>query len=356
MRRVNLNLAFGLAGLIFNFFSLVGTCNGEPVYEGKPESYWISTFATQVKLTERHPISALGTNALKVALKAVEYRSGTNAATIRTNAAMLIQKELGADVLIPLARKNFDPQVRAWALNGLTFNGSKEVTTLLVESLKDKDPLVRRTAMFGLCLGQREKIPEEMKALLKCLTDPDPNVRSYAAGILCNYYSPPSGENQGAVDKAAVEEIKRAANDADANIKSAATAALKEQHPQKIFRKFAYELALAFSEINGNSWTATITVTDESQKPIEGAKVIVTYYVPIIPGDRRKIEGETDAQGIFKATHKDSSRQLDFKAEKPEYYPTSGGHEFYFPQQYDEARMVSNRNPNVTLVLKKRIN
>jgi hypothetical protein len=99
-------------------------------------------------------------------------------------------------------------------------------------------------------------------------------------------------------------------------------------------------------------------VLDETQKPIEGAHVSVTYYVPPRHAESaasswQKIDGMTDRHGTFRASHKDSSRQLGISARKLGYYTTHGGHEFYVQGQYDDDRMASNRNPLITLVLKK---
>jgi len=96
-------------------------------------------------------------------------------------------------------------------------------------------------------------------------------------------------------------------------------------------------------------WTATVKVVGEDGNPIVGADVAVQYTVPTPPDSGQQTYGEikgiTDADGIFEASHADSSWSLGVVVEKTGYYKTQMGHQFYF----DEKR----RNPSFTLLLKK---
>jgi len=88
--------------------STVHTQPAEPVYGGKPESYWIGLLADPGFVKIRPNLSGLGTNELTVLLKAVRMESGTNAVTIRTNAAFVLQSNdrrepvLSSECCVPL--------------------------------------------------------------------------------------------------------------------------------------------------------------------------------------------------------------------------------------------------------------
>jgi hypothetical protein len=100
-----------------------------------------------------------------------------------------------------------------------------------------------------------------------------------------------------------------------------------------------------------DAWHATIKVVDEGGQPIENADVQVWYYVPPPPDQNEaseKIEGLTDANGVFTASHSDTkSISLSFRVSKVGYYQTTSGQELGW--QYDPVKW----NPNKTLVLKK---
>jgi hypothetical protein len=98
-----------------------------------------------------------------------------------------------------------------------------------------------------------------------------------------------------------------------------------------------------------HQWTATVKVVGEDGNPIVGANVSVQYTVPAEPNSGGQtygeVKGTTDINGIFKASHTDSSLGLGIVVEKSEYYSTHWGHEFYF----DEKR----QHPSFTLTLRK---
>ena len=82
------------------------------------------------------------------------------------------------------------------------------------------------------------------------------------------------------------------------------------------------------------------------------AKVQIWYYVrsPDQPDAFEKLQGLTDTNGVFKASHKNTgSIDLGFQATKPGYYPTTKAHEFADFADSNPAKW----NPTVTLVLKR---
>jgi hypothetical protein len=210
--------------------------------------------------------------------------------------------------------------------------------------------------MMGLGLTYRERTPEMLPALIKCLEDPDLDIRAGAASILQEPWPGWPGQTDEQVHEAIVAKIKRASENPDQGISSPATIALKSREP--VIRIYAHELALKLSDLHGEQWKLTIKVADEAAIPLPSTHVSVTYYVPPEyaqpwASSWRKIEGVTDSNGIFIASHKDSSSEIGFSAWNPGYYATHGGHEFYFLRQYDDAKMASNRNPVITVALKK---
>jgi hypothetical protein len=105
-------------------------------------------------------------------------------------------------------------------------------------------------------------------------------------------------------------------------------------------------------------WTATIKVVVEDGNPIAGANVAVSYTIlppPSDPNDRRygEIKGATDTNGVFIASHTDSSWGLAIIVEKSGYYTTHIGHDLYQPGQFDDKTVTASRNPTIALVLKK---
>ena len=103
------------------------------------------------------------------------------------------------------------------------------------------------------------------------------------------------------------------------------------------------------TQFGPHQWTATAKVTGEDGNPIVGASVAFQYTVPTKPNsgdqDYGEVKGMTDTNGMFRASHTDSSWSFGVVIEKTGYYKTQMGHEFYF----DDKR----RNPSFTLMLKK---
>jgi hypothetical protein len=98
-----------------------------------------------------------------------------------------------------------------------------------------------------------------------------------------------------------------------------------------------------------HKWTATVKVIGEDGNPVVGADVAVSYTVPTKPNSSDQTYGEvkglTDTNGMFSASHTDSSWDLGVVVGKSGYYTTHWGHPFYF----DDKR----RNPSFTLLLKQ---
>jgi len=325
----------------------------EPIYQGKPESYWFNLLSRPHSFEFQKQWQGLGTNQTAVLLDAVEVRNIPNAAAIRTNAAMALLRSGDPAILISLVTSNFDPQVKVWAYSGLIFNGDKSVTKVMVDSLKNSNADVRLAAISGLGLSARQMTPEEFPALIGCLHDPEPDVRLAAAEILnqsgSGMFLPP-GKTRQDVAEAAITEIKKAVNSPDPDVSEPAAKAVKETYPEFGLQVFTQELAIRVAESHGTEWAATLKVVDENGNPIEGADVRVTYYVPARePGgdawsSTQKIEGLTGKDGGFTASHKDSSFQLGFAVQKAGFYSAHSGYEFL---------VNTNRNPLVKLVLKR---
>ncbi len=103
------------------------------------------------------------------------------------------------------------------------------------------------------------------------------------------------------------------------------------------------------AQFGPHQWTATAKVTGEDGNPIVGANVAVSYTIPVSPGSDQptygEVKGLTDTNGMFRASHTDSSLDLGVVVEKVGYYTTHIGHQFYFDEK--------NRHPSFTLLLKK---
>ncbi len=116
----------------------------------------------------------------------------------------------------------------------------------------------------------------------------------------------------------------------------------------------------AFGQMPTHPWTATIKVIGEDSNPIAGADIAVGYDLPPPAGrnpeegpDAGQIKGITDTNGMFYASHTDSSWTFGVNVEKTGYYATRIGHNLYVPGQFDDKTVAASRNPTLTLVLKK---
>ncbi len=113
----------------------------------------------------------------------------------------------------------------------------------------------------------------------------------------------------------------------------------------------------AFGQLTKYPWTATIKVVGEDGNPVPGADVSVQYTIlpPSAPDQQAygEIKGLTDDNGMFSASHTDSSWTFGVNVGKAGYYTTHIGHELYQPGQFDDKTVAASRNPTFTLVLKK---
>ena len=106
-----------------------------------------------------------------------------------------------------------------------------------------------------------------------------------------------------------------------------------------------------FAQTNTNihEWKATLKVVDENSQPVDKANVGVGYYTG---NTSQRIDGLTDTNGIFVATHSTSTLkyaiyELGLVIEKDGYYRTWSKCDLGLP--YDAIRW----NPIITLTLKK---
>jgi hypothetical protein len=104
------------------------------------------------------------------------------------------------------------------------------------------------------------------------------------------------------------------------------------------------------AQLGPHKWTAAVKVIGEDGAPLTGANVSVSYSILPPPSDPNQksygeVKGETDANGIFTASHTDGSLGLGINVTKAGYYTSGTGYQFYF----DDKR----RNPSFTLVLRK---
>lgn len=116
---------------------------------------------------------------------------------------------------------------------------------------------------------------------------------------------------------------------------------------------FAHAQAPAMPAVFGpHQWTADIKVVGKDGNPIAGANVSVAYDVPTKPFSSQptfgEVKGVTDTNGMFTTSHTDTSLGLGIVVQKPGYYATHAGQQFYFSEK--------NRHPTFTLLLKKIIN
>jgi hypothetical protein len=116
--------------------------------------------------------------------------------------------------------------------------------------------------------------------------------------------------------------------------------------------------AQVVTPISSKEWKATLKIVDDTGAPVVGANVQVSYMLPPPPGTVTwgkygaygdKIEGVTDTNGVFVASHTDSTPSLGIHVQKAGYYKTYYDHEMGLPEQYSFEKW----NPNLTLVLKK---
>lgn len=119
--------------------------------------------------------------------------------------------------------------------------------------------------------------------------------------------------------------------------------------------------ASAQPEITGAPWRVTLKVVNANGLPVADAKASIGYTKNPLPGQivrdsrdlSREITGLTDENGIFKASHTDVSWNLGIDIHKSGYYPTHVNYNLFLPGQFNSPKVKKNRNPAITVVLKK---
>jgi hypothetical protein len=122
--------------------------------------------------------------------------------------------------------------------------------------------------------------------------------------------------------------------------------------------------AFAQADFASTKWTVMLKVVDDDGKPVAEADAWVVYMLPPRPGQTSydklgsaKIEGLTDTNGVFSASHSSSSQSLAWglgiHVQKTGYYPTYLNYQLYLPDQFDAQKVYANHNPTLEMVLKK---
>src|SRR5580698_9089060 len=94
------------------------------------------------------------------------------------------------------------------------------------------------------------------------------------------------------------------------------------------------DYAHAQTELPTHAWTATLKAVDETGQPIPNANASVGYFSKSQPAS---INGLTDTNGLFTASHTAYSGLLGFVAGKPGYYTTRAP-SYDLGYTYDAAR------------------
>lgn len=114
------------------------------------------------------------------------------------------------------------------------------------------------------------------------------------------------------------------------------------------FAALVVNCAFAQTKAEEHEWKITLHILDESGSPLARANAGVGFFTHSTP---TRIDGVTDTNGIFVATHSDtpsdSAYPLSFRIEKQGYYFTWA--QIDLGQGYDLAKW----NQSVTLTLKK---
>lgn len=109
-----------------------------------------------------------------------------------------------------------------------------------------------------------------------------------------------------------------------------------------------------------NPWKINLNIVDESGSPVVAAKVWLEYGTSrngassdLSQATGWAITGLTDKYGAFSGGHTDSSHGLRIRIEDDGYYSSALDYPLYLPSQFDGQQVFANRNPNLTLVIKK---
>src|SRR5262249_3608020 len=114
-----------------------------------------------------------------------------------------------------------------------------------------------------------------------------------------------------------------------------------------VLEDFAKVLIAELDQANGSQWSTVVTVVDENNQPIEGAKVAIRYYVPRLGSLERgleAIEGLSDMNGVFVASHKDTSTWVGIFGSKAGFNNARIDHKFVSFDRSGQQNVDTNRN------------
>lgn len=114
-------------------------------------------------------------------------------------------------------------------------------------------------------------------------------------------------------------------------------------------------------EITGAKWNATLKVISKNNQPVPNAQVSVGYKRARKLGESEAeyrlnpahLEGQTDANGIFSATHTDTSWSIRIDIKKAGYYSSTITHRLFMPGQVSKSEVEASRNAKIIVILKK---
>ena len=119
--------------------------------------------------------------------------------------------------------------------------------------------------------------------------------------------------------------------------------------------------AFAQSEITAAKWNVTLKVINENNQPVPDAQVSIGYKRARMIGESEaeyrlnpaQLDGQTDTNGNFSASHTDTSWDIRIDVKKVGYYSTTVIHQLVIPGQFDEERVNASRNAALTIILKQ---
>jgi HEAT repeat protein len=231
----------------------------EPIHGGRPLTAWISELSTEVFLADQtrraeDAIRQIGTNALPVILEELRVpddsalartvhekykhsplaRKGSlvqmphrEAAVRRMQAAQALRvlaEPLGLMSLTNLLHDP-NPHVQEAAAEALVHGFTIEGVEALMEALGSENVQVRLAALHGL--PRAGYIPQEIASLLRCLAEPNPQMRMRAA-LCLQQFSPVYRDLK---IPGLIEGLERAADDVDPSVRATAQQALAGIRP-----------------------------------------------------------------------------------------------------------------------------
>lgn len=122
--------------------------------------------------------------------------------------------------------------------------------------------------------------------------------------------------------------------------------------------------AFAQPEITGAKWKITLKVVDEENQAVPEAQVSVGYKRTRKTGESEaeyrlnpaQLEGQTDTNGVFRASHTDTSWSIRIDVKKSGYYSDTIIHQLFMPAQVGESQVEASQNATLVITLKKIIN